>query len=203
MDTAALKKEIRKQKLAARQALDKDVILAKSEEIFLKWRGRFSLKPLVYLHVFQTIVGKKEIDTGFVMDYAWSRHPHVKIVIPVVNPLENSLEHVELNAEVELAPNSWGIPEPVKPYKKVYPSMIDMVLVPMLAFDKEGNRLGYGKGFYDKFLSLLRPQCLVVGLCLDDGLVEEGLPVNEFDVPMDYVVTESLVYKFCDNSKAQ
>lgn len=202
MDTVALKKAIRREKLKARKALSNEEISQKSQEIFLKWRGRFSLKPIAYLHLFQTILNNKEIDTSHIMQYAWERHPHVELVIPVVNPLEGTLDHVILNDEVVLEENKWGIPEPVKPYKRIYPASMDMVLAPMLAFDMEGNRLGYGKGYYDKFLSLVRPKCLIVGLCLEAGKVEEGLPTDEFDIPMDFVVTENLVYKFCDNTKA-
>jgi len=80
--------------------------------------------------------------------------------------------------------------------------VLDMVLVPMLAFDMAGNRLGYGKGFYDRFLSLVRPKCLIVGLCYEEGKVETGLPIEKTDIPMDFVVTEQRVYQFCDNSKA-
>lgn len=196
MDTAALKQALRKEKLAARKALSSEEIAEMSERIFLKWRGRFSLKPIVYLHLFQSIIRNNEIDTAPIMDYARMKHPHVRMVIPVVNPNTGTLDHVELLNEIELVENEWGIPEPKKPFQKTYPTMLDMVLVPMLAFDMEGNRLGYGKGYYDKFLSLVRPKCLKVGLCLEAGRVDEGLPTDEFDVPMDFVVTENLVYKF-------
>ena len=89
MDTVALKKALRKEKLAARKALSPEEIAEKSEAILLKWRGRFSLKPIVYLHLFQSILRNKEIDTGPIMDYARSKHPHVKLVIPVVNPISD------------------------------------------------------------------------------------------------------------------
>ena len=201
MDPAEVKQEIRKRKKAWRRKLSPEERYQRSVAIFEKWRGRFSMKTTCYLHVYQPIDKLNEVDTGPIMDYVYERHPHVRPVVPVMNPMRNELEHVELTDEVYLAPNAWGIPEPVMPFRKVFPMILDMVLVPMLAFDMEGNRLGYGKGYYDRFLRLLRPGCLIVGLCYDEGKERNQLPIYETDVPMDFVVTEQRVYRFCDNSK--
>ncbi|MGH7156833.1 MAG: 5-formyltetrahydrofolate cyclo-ligase, partial [Candidatus Saccharimonadales bacterium] len=65
----------------------------------------------------------------------------------------------------------------------------DLILVPVLAFDKENYRLGWGGGFYDKFLAN-QPQALKIGLGFQDGLVEQGLPHEPHDVPLDKVITE-------------
>ncbi len=202
MDSIALKKNIRKEKKAWRKTLSPEEKAARGQKIFEKWRGRFSLKPICYLHLYQPITALHEVDTLPIQRYVDHRHTHVRMVVPVVNPLKNQLDHVELTHEIELVENDWGIPEPRMPFNKVFPMVLDMVLVPMLAFDMAGNRLGYGKGFYDRFLSLVRPKCLIVGLCYEEGKVETGLPIEKTDIPMDFVVTEQRVYQFCDNSKA-
>ena len=202
MDYTSLKKELRTRLDRERKALSKEAIQDLSQQVFEKWRARFTLKPVAYLHLFQPIQKRNEIDTSFISDYARKRHGHVKIVVPVVNPSSEHLTHVELANDIEMEINHWGIPEPKLPFKKVFPMQMDMVLVPMLGFDLDGNRLGYGKGYYDRFLSLVHPQCLKIGLCLEQGKIESGLPAEPHDVALDYIVTEELVYRISGNNKA-
>lgn len=202
MDHTALKKKLRKKLDAERRALSKEEIAAKSKQVFEKWLARFTLKPVQYLHFFQPIEKRNEIQTKHYMDYARAKHDHVKFVVPVVNPYSDHLWHVELSNDIEMEVNHFGIPEPKLPHRKVFPMQLDMILVPMLGFDMEGNRLGYGKGMYDRFLNLTRPDCIKIGLCLDQGKIEEGLPVESHDIPLDYIVTESAVYRFSSNTQA-
>lgn len=201
MDNTSLKKALRKRLDAERRALSKEEIALKSKQVFEKWLARFTMKPVLYLHLFQPITKRNEIHTHHYMDYVRAKHDHVNLVVPVVNPNSDDLWHVELSHDMEMEINHFGIPEPKRPHRKIYPMQIDMVLVPMLGFDMKGNRLGYGKGMYDRFLHLTHPECLKIGLCLDQGKVEEGLPVESHDVPLDYVVTESAVFRFSGNTQ--
>ena len=75
------------------------------------------------------------------------------------------------------------------------PGEIDMVFVPLLAFDKNGFRLGYGKGFYDKWLADCRPDCIKIGFCYFEP-IEAIDDRNEFDVPLDISITPHNVYVF-------
>ncbi len=90
----------------------------------------------------------------------------------------------------ELERHRYGYLQPVKDAPVINPNILDIVLVPGLAFDKSGNRLGYGMGFYDRLLSQLRPNCLRVAITCDALFVDE-LPTEEHDVAMTHVVTES------------
>ena len=202
MDPTRLKKELRAEKMAWRRTLRERERIQRSQRIFEKWRGRFSMRLFVNVHLYRTLHEQFEVDTQPVIHYVRERHPQVRLIIPVVNPLRNELDHVELVDDMHMEKNRWGILEPVMPYKRVFPIVLDMVIVPMLAFDMTGNRLGYGGGFYDKCLPLVRPKCLRVGFCFEEGKVEEGLPTDEYDVPLDFVVTEQRAYRFCDNEKA-
>ncbi len=201
MDYRALKKDLRKRLDQERRALTPEVMAEKSKQVFERWLARFTMKPVLYLHLFQSIKKRNEIDTQYYMDYVRSRHDHVKIVVPVINPYSDHLWHVELLNDIEMEVNHFGIPEPKLPHKKVFPMQLDMVLIPMLGFDMAGNRLGYGKGMYDRFLELTHPECIKVGLCLEQGKIEEGLPTEPHDIPLDYVVTESAVYRFSGNTQ--
>ena len=92
----------------------------------------------------------------------------------------------------DLAPSRWGIPEP-QPERcpLVDPAQIDLVLVPGLAFDRWGNRLGYGAGFYDRLFQRLSSSALRVA-CLQDALLVDRVPAEPHDVPVDLLVTESM-----------
>lgn len=85
-------------------------------------------------------------------------------------------------------PTSFGAMEPAGG-EKVAPEEIDLVIVPGLAFDRSGHRVGYGRGFYDRFLAALRPDALTVGICFSVQLVDE-VPQGRSDRPVDLVVTE-------------
>jgi 5-formyltetrahydrofolate cyclo-ligase len=89
--------------------------------------------------------------------------------------------------------NRFGIPEPVEGIE-VSPTSIDVIFVPLLAFDKAGNRLGYGKGFYDIFLKQCPASVLKVGLSLFPA--EDAIPAETHDQPLDYCITPSKIYSF-------
>ena len=92
----------------------------------------------------------------------------------------------------DLAPSRWGIPEP-RPERcpLVDPAQIDLVLVPGVAFDRWGNRLGYGAGFYDRLFQRLAPSALRVA-CVQDALLVERVPAEPHDAPVDLLLTESM-----------
>jgi 5-formyltetrahydrofolate cyclo-ligase len=115
------------------------------------------------------------------------------LLLPRVNRQEGSLDVYRVRDPVQdLRVGTWGIREP-RPDRcaRVDPHAIDFVLVPGVAFDTRGGRLGYGGGFYDKLLADgLSPGAWLVGGAFEGQMVEK-VPVDEHDVPMDVVVTEN------------
>lgn len=104
-----------------------------------------------------------------------------------------------LNDLSELRPGTWRIPEPpverrYQPERQVAVTDLDLVLVPGVAFDKRGGRLGNGAGYYDRLLSQVRADCLLVGICYDSQLVSDVV-TEPHDVFMDYVITEAALYR--------
>lgn len=91
-----------------------------------------------------------------------------------------------------MAPGRFGIPEPVDA-TTVLPPTIDVVLVPGLAFDRDGGRLGWGRGYYDRALATA-PHAARVGVCLEPGIVSH-VPMEAHDLPMHWVVTPSATYR--------
>lgn len=199
MDHTALKKALRKEMLAERKAMPAEDVAVKSHAMFERWRNRFSLKKVGFFHIFQSIPARNEVETREFIDFVWQRHPQVYLVVPVVDPITQTLRHAMVHDNLEMRPNKFGIPEPYMAVDFVHPVQMDMVIVPLLAFDERGQRLGYGAGYYDRFLALTRPTCIKIGLCFESGHQSTELPSESHDIPLDFVVTESNIYRFNPN----
>lgn len=113
----------------------------------------------------------------------------------------NVLEFAEVTERQELVPGAYGILEPGGS-RVVAPAELDLIVTPGVAFDGSGHRLGYGKGYYDRFLHGGRVQGKLAGLCFDFQLVER-LPVEAHDVRMDLVVTEERTLRAADRVPRQ
>lgn len=94
----------------------------------------------------------------------------------------------------QLEINPFGIPEP-KYGEIVSETLLNIVFVPLLAIDKNGNRVGYGKGFYDKLLAKCNPECFTIGISLFDEFIEID-DLNPYDFPLNYCVTPNFIYEF-------
>jgi 5-formyltetrahydrofolate cyclo-ligase len=121
-----------------------------------------------------------------------------RLAAPVVQPDGFSLKHYELTLATPLVNNRWGIPEPVPTSTaEVWPAQLDAVLVPLLACDQRGHRVGYGGGFYDRFLAQCRPGAKFIGLSLlDDEPLAEIADVLPTDVPLHACLTPGGVWNF-------
>ncbi len=99
----------------------------------------------------------------------------------------------EIRSLDELVPGTWGILEPPENSRKVVPAEeIDLAVVPGLAFDRQFNRLGYGAGYYDRFLPKLKKNAVKAGICYSIQLIDQ-IPVEAFDIAMDIIVTDTEV----------
>ncbi|MFI3119028.1 MAG: 5-formyltetrahydrofolate cyclo-ligase [Methylococcaceae bacterium] len=98
----------------------------------------------------------------------------------------------------ELMPGTWGILEPPKhrwgePGKEIAPEQLDCIIVPGVAFDRKGGRLGNGAGYYDRLLKNIRSDAALIGICFEAQLIEQ-IAMEVHDVPMDLVITETTIY---------
>jgi 5-formyltetrahydrofolate cyclo-ligase len=151
-----------------------------------------------WLHVFLPLLAKNEPDTWAIVRRVWSEKLPVQLAAPVVQPDGISLQHYELTPTTPLVTNRWGIPEPEAALgAEVQPPQLDAVLVPLLACDQRGHRVGYGGGFYDRFLAQCRPGAWFIGLSvLDDEPVPEIADVLPTDVPLHACITPGRVWNF-------
>lgn len=104
------------------------------------------------VHCFLPIIEKKEPDTWLILDRLQREFSHIRIAVPKVNRKSNNLDHFLFEGIGKLKTSNWGVPEPTGNIPMQI-EKIDLVLVPLLAFDVTGNRIGYGKGYYDRFLT--------------------------------------------------
>ena len=198
MDLTTRKKQLRKTLKARRMALTPEVLAAISQGVFENWKSHFSLEDVHYLHLFLSMDKFNEIDTGPIRQYVEKSRHRTRILVPVMDVRNETLLHYELDEEITMEKNRFGVPEPKMRKIPVSPDRIDMVIVPLLGFDARGHRLGYGKGYYDRFLSRLRPDCPKIGIAAALSYVPEGLPTEPHDVSLDFVVTEEKVYNFSE-----
>ncbi len=180
-----IKKELRKEYLKKRKALSEKVYLSSCHKIKTLFFEEFAIERNATVHVFLPITKKREIDTWPIIRELWARG--VNVVVPKTNFDTMELAHYQLTSQSIVEKNYWGIEEPIGE-KQVDPSTIDIVLVPLLIFDKQGHRVGYGKGFYDKFLAACLPETKKIGMSIFPPIGSIA-DVHQFDIPLYGCIT--------------
>ena len=135
-----------------------------------------------------------EVNTLPITDYVAFRIPGLHLAYPKINYEEVAMQAIAVNEETEYETDRRGIVEPVAG-EELSPEELDMVFVPMLAYDKNGFRVGYGKGFYDRYLRQCRPDVIKVGFSWfePEPVISD---VHEFDIPLNFAITPERIYEF-------
>ena len=145
-----------------------------------------------YYHLFLTIEEQKEVDISYLLSVLQGKDK--EIVVSKSNFNDYSLTHYLLTENTKIKKNKYNIPEPVDGIE-VPLSKIDVVFVPLLSFDENGNRIGYGKGFYDRFLAQCKRETIKIGLSLFKA--EKKIDnTTQSDVKLDYCITPRKIYCF-------
>jgi 5-formyltetrahydrofolate cyclo-ligase len=195
-----LKKELRQKYKAMRNQLSENDL----EEMSLAIANKVLTLPIwkkTYFHIFLPIIEHKEVNTEYILHLLSGKDK--EIIISKSDFQTREMTHFLLTDNTKIKKNQYNIPEPIDGIE-VPTHKIDVVFVPLLAFDKSGHRAGYGKGFYDKFLKQCKPdtsgselanQTIKIGLSFFEA--EEKIEdIFENDVKLDYCVTPNGVYKF-------
>jgi len=137
-----------------------------------------------------------EFDPQIITDYCYFKNPGQQLFYPVITEQTNPPEIISVIVDDDtfFKTNKYGIEEPVDGID-MFPTEIDLVIVPLLCFDKKGNRVGYGLGYYDRFLKLCRKDCLKIGFSYFDP-IEQIIDTNKFDIKLDYCITPDTIYQF-------
>jgi 5-formyltetrahydrofolate cyclo-ligase len=185
------KKELRAKYKALRQELSLDEIEDKSLAIANRML-QLDIWEKTYFHLYLTIEEQKEIETEYILQILAGYDKEIVVSKSNFDTLE--MTNYLLTDNTKFQKNEYNIFEPVDGIE-VPNAKIDVVFVPLLAFDKKGNRVGYGKGFYDKFLSRCNEEVIKVGLSFFEA--EEGIDgIFENDIRLDYCVTPTTNYVF-------
>jgi 5-formyltetrahydrofolate cyclo-ligase len=184
------KSALRKQANLLRAQLDAKAIQSLSNQLLTQF-SRLNFNGVKVLHIFLPIQEKNEPDTFLLIEWLRAHHPDIKIIVPKSDFSTFLMTHHVLGDHKELRKNAFNILEPQQ--GEEHKGDIDMVILPLLAFDSRGYRAGYGKGFYDRFLQGM--DTLKVGLSLFD--VSENIEdVNEHDLKLDLCITPGKLYDF-------
>ena len=188
------KSDLRDKYKALRKLLSENEI----EEMSLAIANKLLRLPIwdkTYFHVFLPITEQKEVDTEYILHVLSGKDK--EIIISKSDFKTCGMTHFLLTENTTIKKNQYHIPEPEDGIE-VTSHKIQVVFVPLLAFDTKGNRVGYGKGFYDKFLSECKPKTIKIGLSFFEA--EETITgVFENDVKLDFVVTPNTIYTFSSN----
>ena len=176
-------KELRKE-LSEIEVMDKSLLIANRCLELPVWEEQI-------FHLFLSLEDQNEVDTTPILTLLQGKDKEV--VVPKIANAEQ-LQHFLLTDQTRFQKNALGIPEPVSGIE-IEASKIDVVFVPLLAFDDKGHRVGYGKGYYDRFLATCRPNCIKVGLSFFEK-EQDSFIIEPTDIPLDYCVTPEKIYRF-------
>lgn len=187
------KEELRRHYFSKRNALTKNEIWALTDAIIDQLK-HFDWSSFKCVSLFLPIKAHNEIDTFEILSYFKIHFKDLQISVPRTIFTSLSLEHVLFTQLTVLIKNKYDIPEPL--YGHVIAAQkIDVVFVPLLTFDLRGNRVGYGKGVYDRFLSTCKPEVLKIGLSFFEP-ADDIEDINIFDVKLSHCITPTQIYTF-------
>ena len=186
------KGELRKIYKVKRKALSKNDI----EDFSLAISNQLLQLPIweySFYHIFLAIEEQKEVNTDYILNILSGKDKN--ILISKSDFKTGEMAHFLLTDSTRIKKNSYNIPEPVDGIE-ILNNKIDVVFIPLLAFDKKGNRVGYGKGFYDRFLSQCKPETKKIGLSFFEAEDNDITDIFESDIRLDYCVTSNRIYGF-------
>jgi len=155
-----------------------------------KQLDKLNIWKLKHYHIFISISKYNELDTASIINKLKSEKKI--IIVPKIS--NNELVHVTINNKTEFSINEYGIKEPNNGNRFIIENL-DLIFIPLLAYDLEGHRVGYGKGYYDRFLKLTNKSSLKIGLSFFDP-INKIQDIDDNDVRLDYCITPTQVHKF-------
>ena len=186
------KKKLRKKFLKLRNTLPNATIEAMSWDICDRLFCAFDWTKYGIIHIFLPIMPKKEINTMPFILRMWQNYPSLKICVPVVNGITNVIESFIFEKGTKLKTGNFGVPEPQNTLL-VAPQKIDLVIMPLVISDYAGNRIGYGKGHYDRFLAECSNNIVKIGLSIFPPLLFV-IDCEAHDTPLNYLVSPTNIY---------
>lgn len=181
------KNELRSKMLEQRESIPSQQFYSVSNVMINRLIRQPEFADAETVHCYVSMNDRREVNTHELLKQMLRQKK--KVVVPITNFDDGTLTHIRLSEFEDLSPNKWDVLEP-ESGKEVSVGDLDLVIVPMVAGDEQGNRIGYGKGFYDRFL--VEVDCPKMGLVFEKNIIPQ-LPTEDFDIPLDSIVTEKRV----------
>ena len=178
------KKSIRKKILDIRENIKEDTKSELDKLIF-----NYLINNEIYKNakrIFIYVSYKNEVDTKNIIRYSLSEKK--QIYVPKTFKEEKSMKAININSLDELIVDNYSILEPKVVDKNHKEVEFDLIIMPAVSFDKKGNRIGYGAGYYDRYISKLDYDIIKIGLAYDFQIVH-NIDSEEHDVKVDYIIT--------------
>ncbi len=186
----ATKQYLRAQLGHQRDLMSDQYIMSASDSIVAKAKSIIDWENIKTVHCYLSSNLKKEVDTCSVIKHCIKMYPN----LIAAAPLRNMNQSAALGETTSYATDKNGIPLPENNFKLLKNMRFDVIIVPVLGFDEQCFRLGYGRGYYDKFLAA-QPQAVKIGLAYEKSKIIAGLPHEKHDVPLNIIVTEYNIYQ--------
>lgn len=187
------KAQIRQQFKEMRSKIEPQERLRMDDLMLIQFQ-QFNFSAIQTLLTYWPMDGQSEPNTHLFSGYLRHMLPGLTIAYPVSDMANGSMNAWAIHEDTVYKTNPWGITEP-KDGSLISPEQIDLILVPLLAFDTEGFRVGYGKGFYDRYLAQCRADVVTIGFSYF-GPVDKITDTGQFDVPLTYCITPQHTYEF-------
>jgi 5-formyltetrahydrofolate cyclo-ligase len=188
------KSELRKAYLERRKSLSPDDHSTLSSRIVDRLFAELDLSSINVLHCYISLKHFGEVETDILFSRVWDTPPRIITTAPRIDDATDGVDSLIYRHDTPVNENRWKIPEP-SGSEIIAPESLDLAIVPLLCFDLLGHRVGYGKGFYDRFLQKCRPDCIKAGLSFFPP-VDVIDDVHEADVPLDLCVTPTDTFRF-------
>jgi 5-formyltetrahydrofolate cyclo-ligase len=184
------KNNVRQYFLTLRKQLDANMVDYASQLIKDQFLKEWDFKQQ-NISCFLPMTQKKEVNTFPLLQSLEKKN---KLWVPVTDFQQGRMAHFSFDQKTPLKVNPYGIPEPVEPKNTIDAKALDVIVIPLLAADFGGNRIGYGKGFYDKLLKDCSSQAIRIGLSFFEPI--ENIPCEAFDEKLHFLVTPKQTYRF-------
>jgi len=183
------KDTFRQQCLAYRKKLDNTSYFNYSKKIIETLNREVNLSDFDTIHCYAAITKNKEVNTHPLLKTLLEQG--INVVLPVSDFENIEMKNILIRDLKNVKENKWGILEPTSG-PEIDNKQIELAIVPMVGGDPKCNRIGYGKGFYDRFLANV--DAPKIGLCYQRCVAAEPVETNKHDIPLDMVITEKEHY---------
>ena len=191
------KSEIREKALAERKSWTQEKFNLKNSELLNQIKAFMQPLPRnLMLMSFQSMEHTREVMTSPMHSLLINEPYFHQLIFPKVEKNTSQLIPFLTDKKSKFEKSEWGILEPMEETAvRLNPKDVDIIFIPLLALDTNGHRVGYGKGFYDRFLASTKPDVIKIGLSLEEP-IEPIEDINPFDMGLDFAITPKSVYRF-------